>query len=122
MGIKALDVSLVRSCCMLIGSVILVLSMQVSIRIEPKDRFMLVIRSILGTICNVISVYGLSMVSLTATMTIVNTCPIWATILGCIFLSEGMSGFEIVALIVSFGSVMMIAFSKKSETNNEVRE
>lgn len=106
---------------MFIGSAILVLSMQVSMRIEPKDRCILVMRSILGIVGNVISVYGLSMVSLTATMTIVNTTPIWASILGCIFLSEIMSRFEIVALVISFGSVLLIAFSK-SETKDEIEE
>ena len=122
MEIKALDLSFFRSLCMFVGSAILVLSMRVSLHIERKDRWTLVLRSILGISANILSVYGLSMVSLTVMMAITNTKPIWASILGYLFLSEGMSALEIVALIFSFTSVLCIAFSKSDITDAVVEE
>lgn len=114
--IKALDLCLVRSLIMFVGSLILVLTMRVSLRIEPKDRCLLVMRSFFGIAGNIIIVYGFTMVPLTVTMTIINTQPIWASILGWLLLRERMSRLEIVALILCFGCVLCIAFSKSDST------
>ena len=111
-NVNALDVCLIRTFCMIVSSVILVLVMRVSIRIEEKDRWMLLFRSLLGTIGFSFNCFGIAMVPLTIQSTIFNTGPIFASILGCVFLKEIISYFEIVALVLSFGAVICIAFSK----------
>ena len=53
------------------------------------------------------------MIPLVAQNTIFNTAPFWATLLGWCFLREGVSKFEIFAMIMSFIGVCLIATSKQ---------
>lgn len=63
--------------------------------------------------------YGVTMVPLSVQNTVYNTAPIWASILGFFLLKEAISCFEIVALVLSFGAVICIAFSKDSNSASE---
>mmetsp|Transcript_3783 Transcript_3783/g.4336 ORF Transcript_3783/g.4336 Transcript_3783/m.4336 type:complete len:91 (-) Transcript_3783:464-736(-) len=59
------------------------------------------------------------MVPLTVQNTIFNTGPIWASILGWLFLKETITRFEIVALVLSFSAVVCIALSKHESEAEE---
>ena len=53
------------------------------------------------------------MVPLVVSMTIFNTAPFWTFLIGWIVLREAMSWFEIIALVLSFGGIILIAFAKQ---------
>lgn len=54
-------------------------------------------------------------------MIIFNTSPFWASILGYIILKESMKMYEVAAIVVSFGGVVLIALSKP-DGNQEAAE
>ena len=55
--------------------------------------------------------FGVAMVPLVVQNTIFNTAPFWTSLLGWIFLSEAITLFEVVALILSFSAITMITIS-----------
>ena len=59
------------------------------------------------------------MVPLVISMTIFNTAPFWTFFIGWIVLREAMSWFEIIALVLSFGGVVLIAFAKQDPRSFE---
>ena len=70
------------------------------------------IRSALGLISFITLTFGTAMVPLVVSMTIFNTAPFWTFLIGWIVLREAMSWFEIIALVLSFGAIVLIAFAK----------
>ena len=62
------------------------------------------------------------MVPLVVQNTIFNTAPFWASLLGWIFLRESITRFEFIAMLLSFGGVMMIAFSNDKASEEGVVE
>ena len=54
--------------------------------------------------------------------TIFNTAPFWATLLGWFFISEVITPFEIFAMVLSFGGVILIAIGNKSETESDATD
>ena len=49
------------------------------------------------------------------------TAPIWAAILGCIWIGEMVSNLEIIALVLSFSAIICIALSEYKEEEEETR-
>ena len=47
------------------------------------------------------------------------TAPIWAAILGCIWIGEIVSNLEIIALVLSFSAIICIALSEYKEEEEE---
>ena len=74
---------------------------------------MLAVRSIIGTIGFTCMTFGVTMIPLVAQNTIFNTSPFWATLLAWCIFKERITCFEIIALILSFAGVCLIALSKK---------
>ena len=72
---------------------------------------LLAIRSVIGTIGFTCLTFGMAFIPLVVQNTIFNTAPFWTSLLGWVFLNEAMTSFEIVALILSFGGVILIATS-----------
>ena len=106
---------------MMLASLPIVLIMRASCYIEKKDRCMLLIRSFIGTVGFTLITFGVSMVLLTVQNTVFNTAPIWASILGYLCLDEAINSFEIVALVLSFGDVVCIAFAKEGDEGTNSR-
>lgn len=80
---------------------------------------MLLLRCIIGTIGFTSITFGVAMVPLLVQNTIFNTAPFWAALLGFFFLGEVITSFEIFAMIVSFGGVVLIALSNSATGSSE---
>ena len=114
-GVSALDASMIRTLVLIMSTAAVVFLNGASFRIAKQDRWLVIVRSLLGTLAFTSFAFGLGMVSLLAFNTILNTVPMWAGILGFLFLSEKLSLLEIVALFLSFGGVLCIAFAGKDD-------
>lgn len=117
-GVHPLDMCLVRTLFMCFGSWILGCVMKAPFKIEKSDRCALLARSIFGTIGFTTITFGVAMVPLVVQQTLFNTAPFWASMLGWFFNSEKISGFEILAMLVSFGGVLCIALSGHSNDDD----
>ena len=65
--------------------------------------------------------YGVPLVPLVVLNTVMNTAPFWASIIGWFFLNESISSFEIVAMVLSFGGVVLITMANNVK-GNEIEE
>jgi drug/metabolite transporter (DMT)-like permease len=43
-----------------------------------------------------------------------NTAPFWAAILGYFFFGDALHKVEVIAMICSFGGILLLSFSKKT--------
>ena len=92
-GLDILDLCVVRSLFIILASLSIALCMGASFEIEKKNRTVMLSRAIFGTVRLLLMTYGVAMVPLAVQFTISDTAPIWASILGCIFLGEQMTRF-----------------------------
>mmetsp|Transcript_80 Transcript_80/g.111 ORF Transcript_80/g.111 Transcript_80/m.111 type:complete len:135 (+) Transcript_80:200-604(+) len=112
-GVNALDVCLIRVFVLFAGALMITCTAGKSFTVAPSDRLLLFLRSLIGTTGYTCFAFGIGMVPLLVQNTIFNSAPFWSSILSCVFLGEKMAAFEIVALFLSFGGVLCIAFSKE---------
>ena len=61
--------------------------------------------------------YAVPLVPLVVLNTIMNTAPFWASIIGWFFLNESIAPFEIVAMVLSFGGVVLITMANNVKGN-----
>jgi drug/metabolite transporter (DMT)-like permease len=59
-----------------------------------------------------IFIFALSLISLGPLMAIDNTAPFWAILMGYCFLGEKLTLLEVIAIICSFGGILLISFGK----------
>ena len=111
--VNALDICFIRTLTLLTFSFIGAKCFGQSFFIEPKDRKLLAVRSLIGTIGFTCMTFGVAMIPLVAQNTIFNTSPFWATLLAWCIYRERITYFEICAMIMSFGAICLIALSKK---------
>ena len=114
-GARALDVAMLRTLILIAATGAVGYFCNAKFRIASQDHSLIVLRCILSTLAYVVFVYGISMVSLLDFTAIFNTLPFWASLLGWVFLREGLSLLEICALFFSFGGVLCVAFSTKDD-------
>lgn len=81
--------------------------------IASDQRWILFQKTIQGAITNFIFYYAVSKVSLTEVSLINNTTPIFVAALSYILLHEGLKGREIVALLMSFGGILLLIYGKE---------
>ena len=110
-GVHPLDMCLIRTLFLFVGSLTLAKSLGAKFFVEKKDRCALLSRCIAGTIGFTSITYGVAMVPLVVQQTLFNTAPFWASILGYFFNGERITSYEIMAMLISFGGVLMISFS-----------
>ena len=124
-GVNPLDICLIQVLTILVGTFITAICMGTTFKIEPQDRVLLITRSLVATIGFTTITFGVAMVPLVVQNTIFNTAPFWSSLLGWIFLSEAITPFEIVAMILSFGAIILITMSsalKNDETADIIDE
>ena len=122
-GINTLDLCLVRAFVLLIGAFMMTLITKQSVYVERHDRCNVLAFTLTGTLGIFFLLYGVAMVPLLVQSTLLNTAPFWASLLGCIVLSERLANVEIMALLFSFVGVILVAFpSKVDETATEEAE
>ena len=119
-GVAVLDIRLMTNIIVLIGSFCLAKSQGVSLYVEKKDRCRLLLRCILDTAWQITFVFGLVMIPLVISSTILNTQPFWATIIGWSILGESMTRIEVLAMILSFSGVIGVAMSNEKKTSSDV--
>lgn len=113
--VKTLDVAMIRTLILIAATGMGAYCFGAKFRIAKQDRNLVILRCFLGTLAYVAFVFGISMVSLLSFNAIFNTIPFWAMIVGWVFLRETLSLFEIMALILSFGGVLCVAFASKND-------
>ena len=116
-GVHPLDMCLIRTLFMLVGSSILAYMMKASFIVEKNDVPFLLLRCLFGTIGFTSITYGVAMVPLVVQNTIFNTAPFWASILGWVINKEKITTLEIIALILSFGGVFCVTFAGHNKKN-----
>ena len=84
---------------------------QQAFSIKKDMRFILLGRSITGVSGNTAMTFGIAIVPLVYQQTIVATAPFWASIFAFCFIGETIGCFSKVAMLVSFGGVILIACS-----------
>ena len=114
--VSALDICLVSTFLMLIGSYAFGKCMGASLTIEKQHRWPLLVRGLVGILGFTMATFSIAMVPLLVFNTSLNTAPFWASLLSCVFLGETMTRFEVVALVLSFGGVFCIAYSSASQS------
>ena len=78
----------------------------------PRKHYVkMVIRSLLGTWGFILWFYIITMMPLTLATVIFQTNPFWMTILAICFLQEKIMIVEIIAMVLSFGGVIMVTLS-----------
>lgn len=106
-----MDLCVVRAFVLLFGAILISLVSGVSYRVAKEDRCTVFAFTLAGTIGFACVLFGACMVPLLVQCTLFNTAPFWASILGFLFLRERLSKTEILALFLSFGGVICVAYS-----------
>ena len=101
------------------GSILTAQCMGVSLYLESKDRFPVILRSTIGTIGFICGAYGTPMVSLLVQNSIYSTGPFFAAALGCVVLSERLTVVEIIGLFVGVIAVMFIACGGEEQNDSD---
>ena len=109
-----MDICLVRAVVLVISAFLMTKFTGSSIKVDKQDRCKVFVFTLFGTFGFVFLLFGVSMVPLLVQSTLLNTAPFWASLLGFAFLRESLSGIEIMALILSFTGVFLVAYSARS--------
>lgn len=110
--VNPLDICLFRTVVLFIVSVILTKATGLNFHIPSIYKKILLVRCFVGATGYTCITFGISMVPLVVQNTIFNMAPFWTFFLGWLFLNDGISSFEIFALVCSFGGVLLIATSE----------
>lgn len=86
---------------------------------QRELRLSLVVRSIVGCIGLTVFSFGAVLVPITIQLTVGNLAPFFAGLLAFCMIGESMSRFEIVAMVISFGAVMLIAFGRSNQESQD---
>ena len=77
------------------------------------------VRSAFGTISFILFTINLNLLPMTFIIIIFQTNPLWSAILGFIINKELVRSFELVAMLLSFSCVIMIAVARSSSASDE---
>ena len=122
MHIHPLDISLIRVSVLLTISLITALCFNNDFKIPKGQKSIILCRSLSATIALTSITFGIAMVPIVVQTTIFNTAPFWTTFLAWCVLGDKISCFEIVAMIISFGGVVLIALSSTHEKDEEEQQ
>lgn len=120
-GVHIFEFTIIRNSFNLFGALVLSLIYSIRpVRDFPKEyRGIMAVRATFGQITFILFMSCLALLPLAIQMVIFQTSPFWAAIIARIFLKEAMSNLEIVAMIISFGGVMTIAFANPDAAGGE---
>ena len=117
--IDVLDIVLFRTGILCTLSCVMASVFGHTLYIEKSQRKLLALRCLCGTIGFTCFTFGVSMLPLVVLMIIANMAPFWTYFLAWLLFGDSMSSFETVALVLSFGSVIMIATAKKDHDSDD---
>jgi drug/metabolite transporter (DMT)-like permease len=72
----------------------------------------MLIRAAVGTVGFLSYLFAIKYLSLGLLMIIYNTAPFWASLLGFLFLGETLQKYEVVAMLLGFLGIVLVALSK----------
>jgi len=122
MEVNGLDLSLVRVFVALAVSLLLVKVTGASFHVPTPYRKFLFLRSLAGTIGFTTYIFAIKYLPLGLTMIIFNTAPFWATLLAYLALSEKLKAYELIAMLISFVGIVLIAMAKPAADPAEFDE
>ena len=102
-----MDITLVGSGVLLLSALVIISCTGQNISVQEDQRFKLFSRSLFGIFAFTTTTYAFSLARLIET----NTAPLWTAALAWLVLGEKMDGFEIFAMVTSFGGIVLIAYS-----------
>ena len=79
--------------------------------VEKSQRCTLITRTFIGVAVLVLNTYAIALVPITIVQTTQNMTPFYASLIAYFTIGESMTMFEIAAMIISFGTIVMIIFS-----------
>ena len=85
----------------------------------PRRHYVkMVVRSLLGTWGFILFYYCIQLIPITLHMVVFQTSPVWTSIVAVLFLKEKLMKFEYVAMVLSFGGVIFVAFASTGAMTN----
>jgi drug/metabolite transporter (DMT)-like permease len=110
--INGIDLALARTVSGFLVSVFLVQFLGLSLKIPPGEKKTMFIRAAVGTFGFVSYVYCIKYLPLGLLMIIYNTAPFWSSLLSFLFLGETLQKYEVIAMILGFSGIVIVALSK----------
>ena len=111
-GVNAFDIVLFANVISLVGSTIFSLCTGKGFIVAKELRGALITRSVIGLIGLTAFTFGAVLIPITVLVTVGNLAPFFASLMAYLLIGEGMSVFEVIAMLVSFGGVIMIAIAQ----------
>ena len=96
-------------------STTIVLFRGMNLKVDKELRAPLFIRSAIGCIGLTSLSFGAVLVPITVQMTIGNLGPFFASLLAFFLVGERITRFELVAMVLSFGAIVMISFARSNK-------
>ena len=109
---SALDlIFIVNASTIIVTTPIIIFSRNLSFIIPKESRKIFFSRAFEGWLLIVVYIIGNTLIPITVQQTLTNTTPFWAALLAYCFINESISKLEALAMIVSFGAVILITVS-----------
>jgi drug/metabolite transporter (DMT)-like permease len=86
----------------------------INLKVDKELRAPLFMRSVIGCIGLTALSFGAVLVPITVQMTIGNLAPFFASLLAFFLVGERITKFELVAMILSFGAIVLIAIARSN--------
>ena len=117
LGVAVLDISFFRSIALMAMSLPQVLRKGISpVKEVPSEmRTTLIVRSIIGQIGFLAYNFALTILPFSTMFVIINSAPIFTSVLAFYMVNEPIMKTEIIAIIVCFSSVLLISFGKQDK-------
>ena len=113
--VHALDVIFIVNLVNLVFTAFVVALSDRSFAIPEGSKVIFFSRALLGWLLIVVYIVGNTLVPFTVQQTLANTTPFWASIFAYFLIKESISKLEIVAMVISFGAVVMITFAQAND-------
>ena len=88
----------------------------------PEKRWVLLTRSIAGTICFITLTFAVKYLPLAIFFVSFNACPFLVAIMACLWLKERITLVELYCMVGAFGGILLVGFSKPADGEAEALE
>lgn len=110
--VNALDLCLVRTTVVGVWNILQILHASIPITVPSDMLGVMLVRNIAGLVGFTALVYALKYLPMAMFMILNNTGPFIASLMAFFFLKERLMKHEVIAMLLSFGCVLVIAMSK----------
>jgi drug/metabolite transporter (DMT)-like permease len=110
-GVDPIDFSLIRTLVQLGLALVYACATKQEFAIAEEHRKPFLYRSICGTVAMLSTTFVAAMIPMLIQVTIFNTAPFWASLIGYQVLGERILPFEKVCMAASFGAVLLLGLN-----------